>query len=983
MQRAICLLLCALALGAEQRPYRWYTTDDGLVRNTITRIRRDPRGFLWICTVEGLSLFDGFQFINYTVGDGLPDRRVYDILSSRDGTYWIATSGGLYRFRPRRALASGQNQKPVFEPVSRLDGGPGPALRMLLMDSRGTIWAGGFGGLFRLRPDSTGLEAVAMSPQGLVLSLYQDAKERVWIGSVQGLYRFSESSGVATRVYMAGDVSSIHMDRKGRLWIGEYGLTRLDADQDPPVKVEHFGAETSDAFGTRVFDIRESADGEFWIGAKGLVHFLPEGPTPRARKFRFSAEWEDQFVYAVEIGVGGDLWAGVGRLGLVTAPRTPLRVFTDADGLPSTKVMGMLPDQPAPLVITLDRSYSWNEFDGQRFHRIAPALPPSVLGMGWAVGKIVLQDRDREWWVPSAFGLLHYPAAERATQLSGVLPKEVLTAKDGILDKLVLSVFEDSRGDLWVGTVGGVAWRERSTGKWHSGVSMELVGRNTAVETMVEDRSGTVWLGLEDAIARFRGGKFEVLTRGIPRGINCLFVDSKGRLWIAASQEGLARIDRPEDAEPAVRRYGVADGISSADLSSIGEDLYGKIYIAGGRGVDRLDPDSGYVKHIGPDGIKGEPELVFRDRSGAMWFASVYGLARYEPAAEDRVVAPPDPLFRSVRVAGKRLMVSDLGESTLSLSLRPGETGLDIELGAVRLGAGEKFRYQYWLEGAEKDRSPPVDTPFISLAGLSPGTYRLLVRTVDDAGVTSARYASMDFEAIPQLWQRAWFRLLLVAVVLVSAVSFHMLRVRRLLEMERIRSRIAADLHDDIGASLAQVAVLSEVANRHAYDAVKVRSQTEKIASISRELVGSMSDIVWSISPTHDSLDDLIRRMREFAEEVLTARDIQLGFEVSNANENVRLGIEVRRHFFLIFKEAVHNAARHSGCSRVDVGLSVEGRWLDLSISDDGRGLDAGKSNGHGLANMRRRAEGMRGVFEVREGLLKGASIRVRIPIDS
>jgi signal transduction histidine kinase len=328
-------------------------------------------------------------------------------------------------------------------------------------------------------------------------------------------------------------------------------------------------------------------------------------------------------------------------------------------------------------------------------------------------------------------------------------------------------------------------------------------------------------------------------------------------------------------------------------------------------------------------------------------------------------------------------MVSDLGESTLSLSLRPGETGLDIELGAVRLGAGEKFRYQYWLEGAEKDRSPPVDTPFISLAGLSPGTYRLLVRTVDDAGVTSARYASMDFEAIPQLWQRAWFRLLLVAVVLVSAVSFHMLRVRRLLEMERIRSRIAADLHDDIGASLAQVAVLSEVANRHAYDAVKVRSQTEKIASISRELVGSMSDIVWSISPTHDSLDDLIRRMREFAEEVLTARDIQLGFEVSNANENVRLGIEVRRHFFLIFKEAVHNAARHSGCSRVDVGLSVEGRWLDLSISDDGRGLDAGKSNGHGLSNMRRRAEGMRGVFEVREGLLKGASIRVRIPIDS
>jgi signal transduction histidine kinase len=123
--------------------------------------------------------------------------------------------------------------------------------------------------------------------------------------------------------------------------------------------------------------------------------------------------------------------------------------------------------------------------------------------------------------------------------------------------------------------------------------------------------------------------------------------------------------------------------------------------------------------------------------------------------------------------------------------------------------------------------------------------------------------------------------------------------------------------------------------------------------------------------------------MREFAEEALTARDIQLAFEVSDANEGVRLGIEVRRHFFLIFKEAVHNAARHSGCSRVEVRLGVESRWLDLSISDDGKGLDAGKSNGHGLANMRRRAEGMRGVFEAQEGPLKGASIRVRVPIAS
>src|SRR5262249_48068188 len=181
-----------------------------------------------------------------------------------------------------------------------------------------------------------------------------------------------------------------------------------------------------------------------------------------------------------------------------------------------------------------------------------------------------------------------------------VITKDILTTKYWSLENLVLSIFEYSRGDLWVGTVGGVAWRERSTGKWRTQSSTELMGGIRAVETMAEDRSGAVWIGLVDAVARFRGGKFEVLTRGIPRGINCLFVDSKGRVGTATSREGLTRIERPEDAEPAVRRYGPANGISSADLFSVGEDLYGRIYIAGGAGVDRLDPDSGYVKHIGP-----------------------------------------------------------------------------------------------------------------------------------------------------------------------------------------------------------------------------------------------------------------------------------------------------------------------------------------------------------------------------------------------
>jgi signal transduction histidine kinase len=238
----------------------------------------------------------------------------------------------------------------------------------------------------------------------------------------------------------------------------------------------------------------------------------------------------------------------------------------------------------------------------------------------------------------------------------------------------------------------------------------------------------------------------------------------------------------------------------------------------------------------------------------------------------------------------------------------------------------------------------------------------------------------MDLAAMPYFWQRWWFRLLLVAGVVLSAGAFHRVRVGRLLELERVRSRIAADLHDDIGSSLSQVAVLSEVAHRRAYDTAMVQKHTEKIAVICRELVDSTSDIVWAVSPRHDSLNDLAQRMREFAGEMLAAKDIAFRFEVSPAECRLRMGADMRRQSYLIFKEAVNNAARHSGATEVGIRLAVEGPWLLLSVEDNGRGLGNGKGNGNGLANMRRRAEALRGVFEA-GGQSGGARVRVQLPL--
>ena len=214
-----------------------------------------------------------------------------------------------------------------------------------------------------------------------------------------------------------------------------------------------------------------------------------------------------------------------------------MTAYSEADGLASTKIAGMITGRQRPLVITIDQhAYTWNEFDGNRFFKIVPRLPTSISSLGWGSGGILHHGRDGDWWAASEDGLLHYPVAENPRQLSGLLPTEVLTEKDGLSSRVILQLFEDSRGDLWVGTLNGVTRRERSTGRWHAQLAKDLTGEPAAVETMTEDRFGVVWLGMDDqGLARFREGRFERITRGVPKGINSLFVDSRGRLWIASA----------------------------------------------------------------------------------------------------------------------------------------------------------------------------------------------------------------------------------------------------------------------------------------------------------------------------------------------------------------------------------------------------------------------------------------------------------------
>jgi signal transduction histidine kinase len=209
----------------------------------------------------------------------------------------------------------------------------------------------------------------------------------------------------------------------------------------------------------------------------------------------------------------------------------------------------------------------------------------------------------------------------------------------------------------------------------------------------------------------------------------------------------------------------------------------------------------------------------------------------------------------------------------------------------------------------------------------------------------------------------------------------HRIRVVRLLELERVRTRIATDLHDDIGSSLTQIAILSEVAERRmTHPDPAVIQPISRVSSISRELVDSMSDIVWAIDPKHDRLSDLAARMRRFATDMLVTRQIALRFRSPDELQDVPIDTDRRRQIFLVFKEAVHNAVRHSGCTEIEIDFRLEAQHLVLRVSDNGDGFDTERATeGHGLASMHARIRAIGGGLQVTSQPGHGTLVRFDI----
>lgn len=909
-------LALSAAARAERLPIRVYTVDDGLAGDEINTILQDSRGFLWIGTDSGLSRFDGTRFVSYDPRQGLPSPHVTALLEIAGGGLLVATTGGLARL-DLHPTSTGRIFKPA--PDSPAAARRPGRISALLVDADGSsVWladATASGGLFRLHPagDRMGLEEVrrqsqpGQSGQPVVgaTALAPDGAGGLWVGTPAGLLhrladgRWSEHPLLPPPQRAA--VVALLLDSQHRLWVATAeALLVLETDSTTSGELRRFDSTSGFAGMRRSGRMVQTRDGRIWMTTNGGLSVY-DGEKLRTYTRR-NGLLPDELAGLAE-DRDGNLWVGTRSHGLMRLAPDGFLTYGAAEETAGTSVGEIFEDSRLNLYVWGgDRLHSkLFYFDGEQLQDVTPEGIERAGATGRGRHQIVMPDASGEIWLGTAAGLWRLPKVAEPAALKRV-HSTFWQAPAGMGE--ISRLFADSHGRLWVSSLGnrqdlGAGARlktffsrwDRSTARFSPVAVVERLGRG-APTAFAEDSYGNLWIGFfTGGLVRFRSDRgdtadlFDLLPAGgggVPSGpINDLFVDSRQRLWIASSNGGVIRMEDLDAPRPRSIAYTGFQGLSSDRILCVTEDRRGFIYLGHGRGIDQLDPQTGRIRTLtAADGLPSRVvNVAFRAHDGSLWFGTPSGPSRYLPEVP-RVEAPPPIFLSAVRIGGVPTPLPPLGlHDFAGLTLPAERNQVEARFIGISFAYGAGLRYQYKQAGSAAGWSEPRTERSVLLGNLAPGNYRFLFRAVTPGNVVSPSPATLSFTLLPPFWQRWWFVLLVASVAAVIGWSLHRVQVARLLELERVRTRIAADLHDDLSSSLSRISILSEL-GRHRMADPEAQEATilGQIGETARELIEATGDIVWAIDTRRGDLESLLARIRRFAGDLLEARGVSVVF---------------------------------------------------------------------------------------------------------
>jgi signal transduction histidine kinase len=342
---------------------------------------------------------------------------------------------------------------------------------------------------------------------------------------------------------------------------------------------------------------------------------------------------------------------------------------------------------------------------------------------------------------------------------------------------------------------------------------------------------------------------------------------------------------------------------------------------------------------------------------------------------------PPPVLIEEVRADDQALRPdAPAAGAELRLTVPPGRARIEIHYTALSFQAPEKNRFRYQLEGVDAGWVGAGHRRSVSYNTLAPGRYRFQVIACNNDGVWNESGATLLLVFAPQYWQTWSFKLAIGGAAALLLAFLYRLRVKRLRALERLRVQIAANLHDDVGARLTKVAMVTELVERETPDSHPSKPHIRNIFKTVREITKAMDEIVWTINPRNDTLDHLANYIFQYAEEYFQDTGVSCRLDVPAQLPDRAVSTEVRHNIFMAVKEALNNTLKHAGATEVRVGLGLMDGRMAITITDNGRGFligDAPARKGEGLENMQQRLAqiGGRCVLESQPG--RGTSVRL------
>lgn len=987
-------LLTTFALAEGKRFFiNHFGLKEGLSANQVLTIHQDKNRFLWIGTINGLQRFDGRKFMNYQIkGDGMtrPSLPVYEIKEDPSGKMWLRVGNEYGTYVPESEQFTPFN----FDKLQIRTKG-----EALWMDRKVNVFVI-FQGDKILWIDQ---EKGAITDQNLPIkipegwrpsSIFEDKQGRYWVSCLEGIAVYDPKKG---KVYTAThnpenlpllaksdikQVVNVYEDQKGLFWVNYWAPGEFLVSYDPrtaryknhKTEIDPGNDNYQEAYGV----VEVANDGIWRYGIQTLANFDRE--TSRFSQLFQSDLVFDKITKAIWDASGG-LWLGTDHGLYFIHFDTPDIYFLQLSTQEGNNELQAIEE----VIHKGDTSVwvgSWGkgikiykpqtgQLDSEWTRRDSPSGPEYQ--QVWDI----FHDRKRGVvWIGLQKGNLQIIDLETK--------KSLFLNPEAFEGSTIRTISQDSQGNLWFGTQNGSVIKYSGDGVRKDGFQKTNRFGGT-IPNLLVSKDQKIWVTTVNEgvyiLNPLDGKVIKHLDEGI---LSSNKIEKIHQLNDSIFLMGYELLNKYNVLTGKNQVFSYSEGMVSNAISHIESDASGLAWIYTPNGMTRFDALTNTFSSFGKnhffsalptDGYSG---TVFSD--GKLAFVSNNSLVIFDPAQFDRNLTPPKPTITSVGLFGEYV-----GDGTIKNSIREfssQENSLTFDFNLLNFQIQDRFAYFYRLVGADPTWVHSKGNFQAVYSLLPPGDYQFEVRTANELGDFSEA-SIYSFQIRPSLIQTWWFKALLGLLFLGIVVLIYRLHVNRILAVVKLRSRLARDLHDDMGSTLSTINILSSMAKtKLGTDPAKTSDYISKISENSQRMMEAMDDIVWSIKPQNDSMEKLIARMREFANQVLESKDIILSMDIDDRVLAMKLSMDARRDLFLIFKEGINNAAKYSEASRVFVSFGLEHSQFLMRIKDYGKGFDLDDlDEGNGLENMKKRASNLNGALEIKTNPSEGTELNLRVTL--